>query len=77
MGNWIDGGYKKGERVTTTEGVKCILTVSLGSLGWVAKEVKTGRKIILMFCSDEYKRRMRKNESKYKRVRASQSRHSG
>jgi hypothetical protein len=49
MSKWIDGGYKEGEQVQTTDGVDCVLTVSLGSLGWVAREVKTGRKIILMF----------------------------
>lgn len=49
MTKWIDGGYKEGERVKTIDGPVCVLLVSLGSLGWVAREVETGRKIILMF----------------------------
>jgi len=53
MGKWIDGGYKEGERVITTEGIACVLTVSLGSLGWVAREAETKRKIILMFGKGE------------------------
>lgn len=53
MSKWIDGGYKEGERVTTTEGIACVLTVSLGSLGWVAREAETGREIILMFGEEE------------------------
>lgn len=46
---WFDGGFKEGDRVTDTDGRECELTVSLGTLGWIAIEVETGRKVILMF----------------------------
>lgn len=49
---WFDGGYKAGQQVTV-DGVRYRLTVSLGTLGWVAYNYKTRRKEVLMFTSEE------------------------
>lgn len=52
MSDWFDGGYKKGQRVVV-DGVRYRLTVSLGTLGWVAYNYKTKRKEILVFAPEE------------------------
>jgi len=48
MSKWIDGGYSEGETVIT-DGDVFTLSVSLGSLGWVAINKATRRKTILIF----------------------------
>jgi hypothetical protein len=45
---WIDGGYKEGETVTVDD-KQCITVTSLGSLGWIVKDVSTGKKLIALF----------------------------
>jgi hypothetical protein len=52
MKQWITGGYVEGESVKTVDGIECILTVSLGSIGWVARDDR-GKEIILLFCEEE------------------------
>jgi hypothetical protein len=50
---WFDGGYAAGQQITTSDGISCILLVSLGTLGWVAQELQSKKKIIVMFDTPE------------------------
>jgi len=50
---WFEGGYHEGERIMTTDGQDCVLSVSLGTLGWMATEVATGTQLVLVFTDEE------------------------